>query len=62
VTATQKLPLTSDLNELEKRSYMFLDAITEKILSDTDFQKAFAADTKYFFTADDSNQSPVYDG
>ncbi len=42
LTVTQKLPPTSDSEELEKRSYLFLDTITEKILSDEDFQKAFS--------------------
>ena len=42
LTVTQRLSPTSDFKELEQRSYLLLDAITEKIISDEDFQKAFS--------------------
>ncbi|MEW6670187.1 MAG: hypothetical protein AB1427_00705 [Thermodesulfobacteriota bacterium] len=40
----QKLPLTKDLDELEKRQYSYLDLMVETILNDPDFKRDFFSD------------------
>lgn len=41
IQVLQKLPVTTDAEELEKRQYAFLDLMVDTILSDPDFKREF---------------------
>lgn len=45
LTVFHQMSPTTDTDELVRRSYLFIDKIAEKILSDSDFIKAFDSDT-----------------
>jgi hypothetical protein len=44
IIVSQKLPSTTDVPELKKRSFLFIDRIAEAILSDPDFKREFFSD------------------